>query len=78
MLKYKQEEVLLFVFVIMDQNRDGLITPEDLTSFLNTYNEATPNPLLMNDVHLLLEYVKKQKMQSRPTEDSVSHPILKD
>lgn len=48
LLKFTAEEILVFVFFIMDQNCDGLITPEDLVNFIGAKNDKIfTNPLIM-------------------------------
>ena len=51
LLKMKREELYLFVFLIIDQNKDGLISASDLIEILGIKNTASRrNQLIEKDV----------------------------
>jgi len=41
MVTWKKEEVLVFVFLILDYNKDGFITAEDLTNLIGTKKDSS-------------------------------------
>ena len=52
----------MFVFLMMDINRDGLITPDDLTIFLGAKRDCEVNEVLMKDLHLIIKYIHNSRM----------------
>lgn len=72
--------MLVFCFLIVDQNKDGLITAEDLTSLLGVRDKSasTHNPLILNDILKIHQYIQVQKQKGDPVFDKCNNPILKD
>lgn len=73
-LKYTREELMLLAFIIIDQDKDGLITADDLI-FLNgtSRNKVSTNLLLQEDITKIIEYVKQQKEAGDFVFDYVTH-----
>lgn len=45
----------------MNQNRDGLVGPDDIVSFIGIHKEgSTTNPLIMEDLYSITEYLKQK------------------
>ena len=76
-----EEEVLVLIFIIMDQNADGLITPGDLINFIGATNEKVlTNPLIMEDVYEIMRYlnVKNSREESLADRPSFEYEELTD
>lgn len=80
MATWKKEEVLVFVFLILDYNKDGYITPEDLTSLIGTKKDSssTFNDLVMHDISKIINSVEERIKQGLSVFDCKTNPIFKD
>ena len=59
-----------FEVIIVDQNKDGLITIEDLTNLLGIRSKNNDyNPLITQDVLKIHGYVEKMKSRGDPVLD---------
>ena len=58
LLKMKREEMLLFCFLLYDQDKNGLITPADLLDVIGVESRlSSRNILIEKDVFKIIEYV---------------------
>lgn len=62
---------MLLVFIIIDSDRDGLITANDLISLNN--NKLSTNLLIQNDISIITDYIRKRKNQGDYVFDGISH-----
>lgn len=61
LLSLQKREVLLLVFIILDQDKDGLITPSDLMELSGLKNTSIDrNILIERDIFRIMQYVKEE------------------
>lgn len=71
MTSLKREEMLVFCFLLIDQNRDGLVTIEDLMNLLGIRSKNNDyNPLITSDVLKIYAYVDRMKQRGDPITDT--------
>jgi Ca2+-binding EF-hand superfamily protein len=71
MTSLKREEMLVFCFLLIDQNRDGLVTIEDLMNLLGIRSKNNDyNPLITSDVLKIYAYVDRMKQKGDPVTDT--------
>lgn len=71
MTSLKREEMLVFCFLLIDQNRDGLVTIEDLMNLLGIRSKNNDyNPLITSDVLKIYAYVDRMKQRGDPVTDT--------
>lgn len=67
----KREEMLVFCFLLIDQNRDGLVTIDDLMNLLGIRSKNNDyNPLITSDVLKIYAYVDRMKQRGDPITDT--------
>lgn len=67
----KREEMLVFCFLLIDQNRDGLVNIDDLMNLLGIRSKNNDyNPLITSDVLKIYAYVDRMKQRGDPVTDT--------
>lgn len=63
--------MLVFCFLLIDQNRDGLVTIDDLMNLLGIRSKNNDyNPLITSDVLKIYAYVDRMKQRGDPITDT--------
>ena len=77
LLKMKREEMLLFCFLLYDQDRNGLITPGDLLDVIGIESKLSHrNILIEKDVFKIVEHVSEVRNKGSFVFDNVSDDIV--
>lgn len=60
--QFTKEEILMLVFLILDFDRDGRITTEDLAALNGlSMSEIKTNLMIQEDLSTIITYIKKKK-----------------